>query len=286
MGLRTILSMKLIKRTFKNRFFLAKLTNLPVIGHAIEFAFFEDDDIIILPKDSVIDKNRKKREVIRINVTFEPESIVLPSQIIEYFIRKSRYHFIMNRCVCREANQCKEYPQDLGCIFLGRGALKIDRNLGRLVTMEEALAHLEECRKAGLVHLIGRNKIDSVVFSNTPKEELLSICSCCPCCCLWKMIPQLSRRISDTVTKMPGLRIEIDKNLCRGCGACIKKNVCFVDAIHIENDSARIRQDLCKGCARCVEFCPNGAIKLIIEDSSFVEASIRRIAPLVDIESE
>jgi ferredoxin len=286
MGFRTILSMKLIKRTFQKRFFLAKLTNFPVIGHAIEFAFFEDDDIIILPKDSVIEGNQEKCKVIKVNVTFEPETIVLPSQIIEHFIRKSRYHFIMNHCVCREANRCKDYPQDLGCIFLGRGALKIDRRLGRLATMEETLAHLEECKKAGLVHLIGRNKIDSVVFSNTPKEELLSICACCPCCCLWRMVPQLSKRISDTVTKMPGLRIEIDEDLCKGCGACIKKHVCFVDAIYVEDNSAGIRQDLCKGCARCVEFCPNSAIKLIIEDCNFIEASIKRIAPLVDIESE
>lgn len=286
MSIRTVLAIKLVKRLFKKRFFLAKLTKFPVFGRMIEFAFFEDDDIIILPMESALAKNREPSRKISLNIAVELESIVLPSKIIEHFIEKSRYHFIMNHCICRESNSCKDYPHELGCIFLGRGVLKIDSRLGRLATKEEALEHLRKCREAGLVHLIGRNKIDAMVFSNSPKEDLLSICSCCPCCCLWKMIPYLSNKIGSTVTRMPGIRVEVEQNLCTGCGRCVSKQICFVNAIKIQGERASINQNLCKGCARCVEFCTNRAMKLVIEDENFMKSSIERIAPLVDINAE
>ncbi len=286
MSLRTMLYLKVIKRTFNKRFFLARLTKLPLLGRAMNYAFFEDDEMIILPKESVVEKRGVESMVIEVNAFVEPASTVLPSKVVEHFVRKSRYHFLMNECTCRASNGCKDYPRDLGCIFLGKGVLGIDARLGRLVTEEEALAHLRRCREAGLVHLIGRNKIDSVVFSNRRKEDLLSICSCCPCCCLWKMIPDLSLEISSTVTKMPGVEITVDEDVCNGCGACVKEEICFVDALHLEEGRMRIREERCKGCARCVEFCPNEAIRLSIRDPSFLDSSVKRLEPLVDVDAE
>jgi len=45
---------------------------------------------------------------------------------------------------------------------LGEAAMRIDSKLERKVTKEEALLHVEKCREAGLVHLMGRNKLDTV----------------------------------------------------------------------------------------------------------------------------
>jgi len=36
-------------------------------------------------------------------------------------------------------------------------------------------------------------------------------------------------------------------------------------------------------CGRCVEVCPEGAIELTLAGSAFVEKSLARIAPLVDV---
>jgi ferredoxin len=286
MGRMTPLYTRLIKKSFHRRFMMAKMTKVPVVGQAMEFALFEDDDIIILPKEEVAQESLKRFRTLEINVEANPENIVLPSQAIEHFIRKSRYAYIMNKCMCRDSNHCSNYPSELGCIFLGKGVLKIPKGMGKLVTADEAIEHLRKCREAGLVHLIGRDKIDAVWLGTGAKENLLSICSCCECCCLWKMVPNLNSSINATITRMPGVSISVDVKKCRGCEACVKKKVCYVQAISVKEGKARIDDELCKGCGRCVQFCPERAIELRIEDSDFMRHTIERIEPLVDVVSE
>jgi Pyruvate/2-oxoacid:ferredoxin oxidoreductase delta subunit len=286
MGRMTKVYSKLIKRSFNQRFFMARMTKVPVLGRAMEFAFFENDDIIILPKDEIAAKAIPVSRTIDVNISAQPTNVVLPSQAIEHFIQKSRYIYLMNKCMCRDSNHCQHYPAELGCIFLGRGVLKIPEGMGRMVTKEEALEHLGRCREAGLVHLIGRDKIDSVWLGTGSKENLLSICSCCDCCCLWKMLPELNQSINATVTRMPGVKVGVDRDRCIGCQACVKQNICYVRAISMHDGKASINDALCKGCARCVQFCAEKAIDLHIEDSEFMRRTIERIEPLVDVTSE
>ncbi len=286
MGRLTHLYSRMIKSSFDKRFFMAKMTRLPVLGQAMEFAFFEDDDIIILPKDEVVRKSLSRTKTIEVSISAEPESVVLPSKVIDHFVRRSRYIFIMNKCMCRDANHCHSYSPQLGCIFLGRGSLRIPEGMGRMVDADEAIEHLKKCREAGLIHLIGRDKIDSVWLGTGAKDDLLSICSCCECCCLWKMIPNLKQSINATVTRMPGVEILIHPSLCTGCGSCVRKRICYVSAISIDDGKASIDQRVCKGCGRCVEVCPSQAIELSITESDFMRRTIARIEPLVDLARE
>jgi ferredoxin len=151
--------------------------------------------------------------------------------------------------------------------------------MGRMASEEEALAHLQRCREAGLVHLIGRNKLDSMWLGTGRKEELMTICNCCPCCCLWKMLPDLSPELGSSVTRMPGVDVNVDVQACVGCGACIKGR-CFLGAISLAGGKAVIDKSLCRGCGRCAECCPRKAISVTVSDGSLEEA-IARIAPLV-----
>ena len=258
----------LLKKGFSYRFFLAQLTRVPILGRIMDFLLFDNDDIIYLPKDTVI----------QINQSITPGEMVLPSQVVEHFIRKANYHWVMNSCICRESAHCKDYPIDLGCLFLGEAVLKINPELGRRVTAEEALNHVKKCREAGLVHLIGRNKLDAVWLNVGPGNKLLTICNCCPCCCLWRMLPDLSPEISGKITRMPGVTITVT-DACVGCGTCTQ--VCFVNAIHILNNKAVISDD-CRGCTRCVDSCPERALEITVDKDS-LERSIGRIAELVDI---
>jgi len=261
----------LIRRTFDQRFALARLSRRPVIGRVIDRLLFEGDDIMYLPRDNAIPVNR----------SLSPrDDLAVPSQILEHFIHQAHFHWVMDFCICRDASDCQTYPVELGCLFMGDAARHINPKFGRRVTAEEAIAHTRRCREQGLVHLIGRNKLDSVWLNAGPAEKLLTVCNCCPCCCLWKILPEISPLISNKLTRMPGISVHVSE-ACAGCETCTR-DICFVDAIRIEDGRARIGPE-CRGCGRCVTVCPSQAIELRIDDETFIEATIRRISKAVEI---
>jgi ferredoxin len=278
------ISVKFIKLTFKSRFFMAKTCKkLPFISKAVNRLLFDGDDIQVLPRNETI--NNLRFENIEINRDIPvSKDIVLPSEVLKEMINRSCYHFIMDFCICRVSSNCKDYSHDLGCLFLGKGVKRISDRLGRVVTTEEAIEHVDKCQDAGLVHIIGRNKIDSIWLNTGPKDELLSICNCCPCCCLWKMSPELPESISNGLTPMVGVKINFYSELCTGCGMCTDGS-CFVNAIKLKDKKAEINYKTCLVCGRCAEICENKAITIIMEPDA-VDRSIKRVERLVDVESE
>jgi len=261
----------LVKAAFPQRFLAAKATRLPLLGRLLERWLFEGDDILYLPRDEV---------VLLGEAVDTAEEIVLPSQVVDRFIEAASHHWIMNFCICRAGEKCQDYPIELGCLFLGEAVLGIHPRLGRLVTKEEAHEHVRRCREAGLVHLIGRNKLDTVWLGIGPGRKLLTICHCCPCCCLWRVLPHIAPQIGAKIRRMPGVRVTVTE-ACIGCGACAQ-GVCFAEAIRLEDGKAVIGE-ACRGCGRCIRVCPQTAIRLTIEDDAFVERAIERVASLVDI---
>ena len=261
----------LIKKSFTSRFIAARATQIPGLGNLIDRTFFNGDDLLYLPHDRTIPIKHPLDN---------PSSVVLPSQVVEHFIMQSEYHWIMNACICRDSNHCKDYPIDYGCLFLGEAVKGINSQLGRMATKEEALEHVRRCRDVGLVHLVGRNKLDTIWLGVNPGDRLLTICNCCPCCCLWKMLPFLNPTIAGKVSKMPGISVKVTDR-CEACGRCTQ-GVCFVNAIRLDGNHAEIGDD-CRGCGRCVDVCPNGAIELIIDETKFVQHTIDRISILVDL---
>ena len=266
----------LLKKTFPKTHIIARMTRVPIIGRLIDNMLFAGDDIIYLPKDSVV------KRTISVGQNVErPEEMALPSEIVHRFIDRASFHWVMNFCICRESSKCKDYPIHYGCLFLGEAAKDINPVLGRRVTKEEAHEYIRKCDEAGLVHLIGRNKLDSVWLNVGPSEKLLTVCNCCPCCCLWRVLPVISPDIGRKVTRMPGVKVEVSDE-CVGCGTCTE-GVCFVNAIRLVDGRAVI-SEACRGCGRCVEVCPNGAITLTITDPDAIERSIDRVSAVVDVE--
>ncbi len=262
----------LINKTFSQRFFFARLTRFTVIGKWVEALLFDGDDILIIPNDKIIP----------VNVPIStPDHHIAPSEVVAYFIRNASTRWLMDFCICRDSTPCKDYPVDLGCLFLGDAAKHINPKFGREVSVETALEHVQKCREAGLVHLIGRNKLDTVWLNVSPVERLMTICNCCPCCCLWKFIPEITPQIGDKVCRMPGIVVRVT-DACVGCGTCLKQG-CFVNAISLQDNRAVINQTICRGCGRCVSSCPKSAIEVVIEDDNFIANSIRRLEKVVDV---
>ncbi len=263
------LHVHLIETVFPLRFILARLTRFAPIGKLADKILFEHDDLFYLPKDDIVEINRAVEQ---------PESMVVPSRVVEHYIDRARHRFIMDFCICRDATQCQDYPVELGCLFLGEATQHIDRSLGREASREEALEHLQRCREAGLVHLVGRNKLDTRWLNAHPGEKLLTVCNCCPCCCLWLMLPRLEGSIAGKLHRMDGVTVTVS-DACTGCRACT--DVCFVDAISIEDGRAVIG-DACRACGRCAETCPSQAIAVTIDEDA-VERAIGRINDVVDV---
>jgi ferredoxin len=262
---------KLLEKTFPNVKFIAKLTRIPVIGKLINIFLFQDDEIIYLPKDNVIP----------VNVEVESKGdLVLPTTVLEYFINKAKSHWIMNFCICRESMQCKDYPINFGCLFLGESVHEINPELGRLVSKEEALEHVRKCSEAGLVHMIGRNLLDKQWLGVKEGKKLLSICNCDPCCCLWRVSPILSQKIGKKIQKINGVEVRITDD-CIGCGTCTE-GICFVDAIKMKDKRAWISKE-CRGCGRCVEICPQDAIEFKIHDQTYISRAIKQIEKIIDV---
>ena len=258
---------RLIERFFPYRFSLAKLTNVPIVRWIITRMIFEKNDLTYLTKDNVVE--------VQLNKEIEPvDNIGVPSKVVEHFIEESSYRFIMDFCICRESMDCKNYPIDLGCLFMGEAARRIPSELGRSASKEEALAHVKRCREAGLVHLIGRDKLDETWLGVGSKIPLVTVCNCCECCCLWRMRPYLNNSLSSTIKRMPGVEIKVNDN-CTGCGVCTE-DVCFLDGIKIKDDIAVLSDD-CVACGRCADRCPHDAIEISINDKDFIDKTIERV---------
>jgi ferredoxin len=261
-----------LEKMFPYRFVVARITRVPLMREIINKMFFDKTNLTVLPNDTSIE--------ITINKSIQqPDTIVLPSQVVEYFIRKTCYRFIMNFCICREAMQCKNHPIEFGCLFLGDAARDIPPAFGREATIEEALTHVQKCRESGLIHLIGRDKIDERWLGVKPGEKLLTICNCCSCCCLWMMLSDLDPLIRAKVKRMPGVEVKVTEN-CSGCGTCIQN--CFIHAIQLQNGHAVIGAD-CRGCGRCADLCPKDAIHVCITDTRYLDKTIDRIESSVDV---
>jgi len=258
-----------LKKLYGHANFLTKLAKFPLIKKWVEKQV-KNDELIYLTKDKVIEINQ---EVVK------PEDMILPSKVVEHFINKANYRWLMNFCICREGNGCEKYPKDLGCLFMGEAVLNINPEIGKLVSKEEALKHVEACREAGLIHTIGKNKLDAVWLGVGPEEKLLTVCNCCECCCITQYIAKLGAKVRKVAHKMPGVVVKSNDN-CKGCGLC--ESVCIFNAIDLIDKKAQINEE-CRGCGRCVDICPQNAIDLTIEDDQFIQKSIERIDELVEI---
>ena len=269
------LSAKILPFFFNTRYWLARQTRKHKhFGNFIRKRFFDGDDMVVLPKDGVV------RDVnVKISIDSAGDRTILPSDIVKALIDRTDDIFIMNFCLCRKSNRCKDYPIDHGCVFLGKGIRKIPEKFGRVATKDEAKSYIDECTELGFVHIIGRNKLDSMWLHTGDKRDLMSICNCCPCCCLWNMVRDISDDIAGTYRRMDGVSVSVDTEKCIGCGKCEK--ICFTKAISIVNGKS-VLDDKCRGCGRCVEICPQNAISITFDDTK-VGSEIERIEKLVNL---
>lgn len=260
-----------LKYIFNWRFRIAEFTKKSELyKKAVEKFFFEDDEIIVIPN------------TISVNKKIESEgSEFLPTEIIKEVIKRCDDIVIMNSCLCRTSNNCQDYPQDIGCIFLGPTSKRIPEHIGKKASVEEALEQVDRADEAGLSHIIGRNKIDTVWMNVRPGKGLLTICHCCPCCCLWKVYPNLDDDITDKLERLDGVTVSLSEENCRMCKKCLDE-VCMFNAIGLKDNKITIDHDTCRGCGLCANTCKFGAINIDYTEEA-VDNIVNRLEDLIEI---
>jgi ferredoxin len=203
----------------------------------------------------------------------------LPITIAEHFIREASHHVLLNYCLCRKAHGCKEYDISLGCTFVGEGAREISPEVGKHVSRQEALDRLHEAAEAGLVPVVGKIKFDAIALGVKDHARLMTICHCCPCCCLTGGLQYAPKDVRDIIVRLEGVEVKVTGE-CSGCGTCIE--VCIFKQMKLIDGQAVVGEE-CKGCGRCAVSCPDDAISITVDNPEYIGQCIKRISAYVDV---
>lgn len=254
-----------ILKGYKYKDLVFKMTKVPVLK-TIGKRFMDADSITLTYIPVYEDLER-------------PPGTVAPTSVIEHFINEASHHLILSCCPCRTGNDCKDFGPDFGCTFLGPAVADVDPEVGRLVTREVALEHLRQANEAGLVSCVGKFKGDAIAMGLKDHRHLMTICHCCPCCCITTSFHHASREARDLLVKMEGVTVETT-DACNGCGLCVE--ACIFKQISITDGVAVIGEE-CKGCGRCAMACRRDGIRVTVDNPAYVEACIERIGSRVEI---
>ena len=223
-----------------------RLSALPVIGRVV---------------DLIASGRRLKVVTVPVGTIFYRSPAVLHIDAAKQLVESSSYIVRTNTCMCRESKHCKEYPVDLGCLFLGDGARKMSLH-GRVqpVTKEEALAHLDRASELGLITNVIWSSLELTALGVDPGHTV-ELCSCCPCCCLAFKTRNASLAFLDGIAGF-GVSHVLDKDDCTRCTNCV--SACPFRAIQVDlRDGPSVDERRCKGCGRCVAVCGPAALKIV-----------------------
>ena len=204
---------------------------------------------------------------LNVDLTDQGEKVVVPMDLIKESLKNIDYIAGMDTCLCREANDCKDYPKDIACLFFGDGGRTIVKHgLGRELTYEEACARVDKAAEYGLMGQAVWIEVEQLLWGirNDEMDKFLEICFCCPCCCIAMRISRNGTSAERHRFHPSGSTAVPDRTKCSGCQQCVTgPNGCPVEAISFGKDGkVVIDQELCVGCGICKSRCNRDVIKI------------------------
>jgi ferredoxin len=212
----------------------------------------------------------------------QPDNVVVPRRVVERLLSEVTDIFILDACICRNKMGCENHPTSIGCIALGPAISRMHPSHGHRATQGEAIAHVRKAADAGLVANVAHVWIDPFAFGLTRFHQLMFICFCDDCCCLYRTyLQKRGPNLDRAYKRLPGISVEVDPEKCEGCGVCVDR--CFVAAMRLSEGKAVVGES-CKACGRCVDNCPHGAVSLVLDnEDALFEQLIGRIKEVADI---
>jgi Pyruvate/2-oxoacid:ferredoxin oxidoreductase delta subunit len=229
---------------YKTGLFCIRLSRVPVIGRPIE---------------RIVGGRNLRVVTIPLDLKLLSEYTIMPSDAARRLIESASYIAGLDVCICRESHGCKEYPVDIGCMFLGEGARTIRYRGAREFSKAEALDRMERAGRAGLVNNIIWSSNEMKILGADEKRTV-ELCSCCPCCCLMFKTRDGSRAFTDSF-KGFGVCKVVNADECTHCTNC--ERACPFKAIRANRQSEPyIDASICKGCGRCEIACKHAVLKV------------------------
>lgn len=208
---------------------------------------------------------------------------IIPYKIFKHFIDKASNIVMLPVCPCRTFNDCQNHDKSIGCVWMGDDTKKIlipqDSRL-MVVTKKEALERVKLAIDDGLIPLLGRASDEPEGQGVQDTGHWLSMCFCCPCCCINGRIVRFASKGHNIFGRMEGITVTVDKDICVGCGSCLE--VCVFKGMEMIDGIAQVNQEQCLGCGKCESTCPNEAISISIDDPSRVDEIINKIESHVE----
>jgi NAD-dependent dihydropyrimidine dehydrogenase PreA subunit len=151
--------------------------------------------------------------------------------------------------------------------------------VSRHVSKTEALQHHRKAVEDGLIPVVGKVKIDAIGPGVKDHNRLMTICHCCPCCCITRGVHHAPRDVRDILVRPEGVRVEVTGD-CNAYGTCV--DVCIFKQMRIIDDVAVVGEE-CKGCGRCAISCSRDAISITVDNPEYIERCIDRISAYVTV---
>ena len=246
----------------------ALYSGLPFVPGIFEYQFMRgsatarDRRLAVLIKDykQAVDRRRTPVRkdfpafrVIPVNRSIDARTRVHTYDEVRSFIENSE-PLAASTCYCRhqarlidEKGHCGK-PDDV-CLQLGWGAqFVIDRNMGRKITKQEAIAILDRSEEAGLVHCTNN------------RQEIDFICNCCSCHCI--ILQRALAHPQPGLALNSGFQPRWDPASCTACETCVER--CPMAALPMgDEEIPTVDLGRCIGCGVCATGCPEQAIEML-----------------------
>ncbi len=189
-----------------------------------------------------------------------PEGVeVLPYEDMRQIIESAR-SICVAFCTCRRrkgvvGKPCHKSHPMVDIQFNVSAEYLIEKNAGRRMTAEEAMALIDQCEDMGLIH---------TCENSTRMRPRWGMCNCCTdCCMIYEPINRFNAPVTSCIVKSR-YEARVDAEECTGCEACIEW--CEFGALSMEETTngpvAVVDPEKCMGCGICVLKCDFDALRL------------------------